>query len=244
LPENVSPILITDAEFRVPWFKAVKDLGWDFIGRLRGDKKCAVGEEDFQWIEEVMDLASHTPECLGEGLLNKRDEYPGYFYLYQSKHKGRHAHTRSGRHSETKKSQRCAKSAREPWVLFSSLHYSPTQICKAYEYRMTIEESFRDMKSGRYGLGLKMTYSKQKNRYRVMLTLAMLASIIAYLIGLVAELSNDHYQFQSCSSKNKRILSRFFLGCELIYKNWFFSLQEILNAIEYVQCEIYESFKV
>lgn len=35
LPENSCPIVITDAGFRSPWFKAVKQLGWDFVGRVR-----------------------------------------------------------------------------------------------------------------------------------------------------------------------------------------------------------------
>ena len=35
LPEGVKPILITDAGFRVPWFKTVERLGWHWIGRIR-----------------------------------------------------------------------------------------------------------------------------------------------------------------------------------------------------------------
>ena len=35
LPEGVKPILITDAGFRAPWFKAVARLGWHWIGRIR-----------------------------------------------------------------------------------------------------------------------------------------------------------------------------------------------------------------
>jgi len=36
MPEGVSPIILTDAGFRTPWFAAVRALGWDYIGRLRG----------------------------------------------------------------------------------------------------------------------------------------------------------------------------------------------------------------
>lgn len=35
LPEGAKPILITDAGFRAPWFKAVNRLGWHCIGRIR-----------------------------------------------------------------------------------------------------------------------------------------------------------------------------------------------------------------
>src|SRR5918999_1693856 len=35
LPAGATPLLITDAGFRVPWFKAVSRLGWHWIGRVR-----------------------------------------------------------------------------------------------------------------------------------------------------------------------------------------------------------------
>jgi len=35
LPEGTRPILVTDAGFRAPWFKAVNRLGWHWIGRIR-----------------------------------------------------------------------------------------------------------------------------------------------------------------------------------------------------------------
>ena len=109
---------------------------------------------------------------------------------------------------------------------------------------MTIEENFRDLKSGRYGFGLEMTYSKKKNRYQVMLILAMLAATIAYLIGFVAEKAGYHYQFQSCSTKDKRVLSRFFLGCEMIYRDIIFHFNVIINAIDSLQEELYASFSI
>jgi hypothetical protein len=35
LPENVKPILVTDAGFRGPWFRAVEAMNWHWLGRLR-----------------------------------------------------------------------------------------------------------------------------------------------------------------------------------------------------------------
>ena len=35
LPKSVTPILVTDAGFRAPWFRAVARLGWHYVGRLR-----------------------------------------------------------------------------------------------------------------------------------------------------------------------------------------------------------------
>ncbi|WP_257999783.1 transposase, partial [Xanthomonas oryzae] len=36
IPDDVRPILVTDAGFRTPWFRAVSAMGWDWVGRLRG----------------------------------------------------------------------------------------------------------------------------------------------------------------------------------------------------------------
>ena len=35
LPRCESPIIVTDAGFRAPWFMAVRQMGWHFVGRLR-----------------------------------------------------------------------------------------------------------------------------------------------------------------------------------------------------------------
>jgi len=36
IPVGSKPIIVTDAGFRGPFFRAVLTLGWDFVGRLRG----------------------------------------------------------------------------------------------------------------------------------------------------------------------------------------------------------------
>jgi hypothetical protein len=35
LPAGCTPILVTDAGFRGPWFREVERVGWDWIGRVR-----------------------------------------------------------------------------------------------------------------------------------------------------------------------------------------------------------------
>lgn len=35
LPEGVKPIIVTDAGFKRPWFRAVQEMGWDYLGRVR-----------------------------------------------------------------------------------------------------------------------------------------------------------------------------------------------------------------
>jgi hypothetical protein len=33
--DTVKPIIVTDAGFKVPWFRQILKLGWDFVGRTR-----------------------------------------------------------------------------------------------------------------------------------------------------------------------------------------------------------------
>src|SRR6185312_11219532 len=35
IPKDVQPILVTDAGFRAPWFRAVEAMSWYWLGRLR-----------------------------------------------------------------------------------------------------------------------------------------------------------------------------------------------------------------
>lgn len=40
LPSSCTPIVISDAGFRILWFRLIESLGWDYIGRVRGSTKC------------------------------------------------------------------------------------------------------------------------------------------------------------------------------------------------------------
>jgi hypothetical protein len=38
LPADFKPVIITDAGFKVPWFKQIRKLGWHYIARVRGNQ--------------------------------------------------------------------------------------------------------------------------------------------------------------------------------------------------------------
>lgn len=97
---------------------------------------------------------------------------------------------------------------------------------------MQIEEGFRDLKSSRYGFGFENAYSKKRDRIAVLLLIAMLASFIAWLIGWAAEKEGMHYQFQSNTIKNRRVISLFFLGCRIIRRKIKIAMSKIMIAID------------
>ncbi|WP_268606993.1 transposase, partial [Escherichia coli] len=36
LPSNTTPLIVSDAGFKVPWYKSVEKLGWYWLSRVRG----------------------------------------------------------------------------------------------------------------------------------------------------------------------------------------------------------------
>jgi hypothetical protein len=53
IPKDVRPILVTDADFRAAWFRAVEARGWHWLGRLRHRtlvKPVDVFDEPEAWV--------------------------------------------------------------------------------------------------------------------------------------------------------------------------------------------------
>jgi hypothetical protein len=46
LPHDSKPIIVTDAGFRIPWFKQILSLNWDCVGRFRNRTHCKKRSED------------------------------------------------------------------------------------------------------------------------------------------------------------------------------------------------------
>lgn len=66
LPAGVTPILVTDAGFRSPWFRAVEQLGWTFVGRVR-NRDLVRFEPASPWIscKSLYARARVTPKTVG-----------------------------------------------------------------------------------------------------------------------------------------------------------------------------------
>jgi len=119
--------LTVPLQFKVPWFRQVLSLGWDFVGRTRKPNFYVPHDND-NW------------QCISE--------------LYKKANKGRHHINRQGlRHASTQSKQH-AKGANDPWLLSTSLKQNQTLARRAvaiYKTRMQIEEGFRDMKCQKQG---------------------------------------------------------------------------------------------
>src|SRR5215212_8746694 len=92
LPETCSPILVTDAGFRGPWFREVERYGWDWIGRVRNQVKCrlARGTDGGEWADAKALYASATPapRHLGRAVLSRRQSYACELYVVRQYRRG------------------------------------------------------------------------------------------------------------------------------------------------------------
>lgn len=67
-------IIVTDAGFQNAWFRHIRSLGWDFIGRVRGNIQMRLNRKGEYWFRRQELQASSKPEYLGPGTL-ARAEY-------------------------------------------------------------------------------------------------------------------------------------------------------------------------
>lgn len=216
LPTDCRPIIITDAGFKNPWFKAVFAQGWDYIGRVRGLVKYREGKALISCKSLHEGAKEQVEEYLWEKKLSRKGPLLTHFYRYKHLLQGRKKYTKKQKINTHPDSVNYGKSYREPWIIVSSIK-NDTRVIRLYKQRMTIEEAFRDMKSAQYGLDLRSNCTRKSNRFSLWLLLAALASFIAWIVGYYAEKQTLHRQFQANTVK-KRVLSFFYLGCQIIRK--------------------------
>ena len=199
LPPGCKPIVMTDAGFHANWFKMVDELGWEFIGRIRGRNLLRFGQ-DGAWVPARDLYARARAQVLDLGLGAYARSNPAAIRAVLSKRprKGRHQLNIYGAKRTGKGSAKNARSAREPWLLASSLglqHLSAEAIVGLYAQRICIEQSFRDTKNMRVGLGLETARSRSGKRMEILLLLTHLASFVQRLIGESAKEQQLELQF-------------------------------------------------
>jgi hypothetical protein len=188
LPDEVRPIVVTDAGFRVPWFRAVEALGWHWVGRVRGTTRVCFRAKN-KWFCGRRLHRSATPwaRSLGEALLTESNPIGCRLVLLRRPRRGRHQRTRTGARVRNRYAEHMAARTREPWLLAASTsldHLSATRITRLYAKRMQIEQSFRDLKSHRYGCAFEDTLTRDPRRLEMLLLIHALASLVAWLEGL------------------------------------------------------------
>lgn len=191
LPEGIRPVLVTDAGFRVPWFRTVEALGWHFVGRVRHRAHVkflsATHKNSRIAAKALYARAGRRAVSLGEVELTKTKRLVCRLALVRRPARGRRDLTRHGQRARSAYSRKIAQREREPWLLAASVslaELSAAEIVALYAKRMQIEQSFRDLKSHRYGAAFEDTLTRDPRRLEMLLLIHMLATLAAWLEGL------------------------------------------------------------
>jgi len=199
MPAGIKPIIVVDAGFHVPWVRAVACLGWHWLARVGGRVQVRAINTQHQtstrWrsYKTLFAQANATPADLGAHELAASQKWPCRLVLVKRPPKGRRQRRRDGRRASGGHSIYLARRNREPWLLAASpslQHRSSRQIVALYGKRMQIEQTFRDLKSHRYGCAFEDTLTRTGPRLEVLLMIQMLASLAAWLEGLSPDIAS------------------------------------------------------
>ena len=220
LPEDITPIVVTDAGFRTPWFRAVSALGWHWIGRVR-NREYVCPEHSHCWIaaKSLYEHASARARALGAHALARSNATACQLFLVKRPKQHRLAKSVSGTPRRSSESLARARMNHEPWLLATSPSLAgvrPREIVNIYAQRMQIEEAFRDLKCTRYGLAFELHLSRQLPRLAALLLIASLTLFVLSLIGAAARAAGLQRRFQSNTRKSPPVLSLFKLAALVI----------------------------
>ena len=163
-------------------------------------------------------LTSRSREC-GPFRLGRRGTVIARVVVHHATPKGRQAKTRKGRRRRASRSEKAACSAREPWILATSLSQdeaNAVQVAKLYARRMTIEQAFRDLKSSALGAGFEKSLTHKGARLANLLLLFALVQFAAWLIGWCEEQRGEGGRLENRNTTQRRRHSIIRLGMEVL----------------------------
>lgn len=236
VPTECRSVIVSDAGFKGPFFQAVLDQGWDFLGRIRGTTKAvsSVGETISK--EQFYARASTAPVELGRFGLFVQQQIPCRLVLVRKRR-------RPGRKRlppACKEEREMRQAALDPWLLATSMSDGDAaSVVGIYARRMQIEETFRDAKNHRFGWSLGAVRLSTPHRTTVLLTLAALAFLVVTLIGMAAERRGAHRAYQANTEK-RRVLSFLVLAAAILRRNPFdpCSLDDLLGSLALIPTKI------
>lgn len=229
LPPKVTPIIVTDAGFRGPWFRSVEALGWHWLGRVRNTTlvmRSCNADSTAGWIpcKSLYSTATATARDLGSFEAARSHPLPCRLVVLRKSAQGRKHRTRRGAVAANSNSRSNAKREQEPWLLAASHsldRLKAGQIAAIYAKRMQIELAFRDMKSHRYGCAFEDSLTRKGHRLEILLLIHALAGFAAWLAGLASQATGQRLRLvPSGTAQHRASYSLLRLGWEALRRNW------------------------
>jgi len=146
-------------------YELLKLLGWDYVIRFRGVILVENAQGEVRAASEWVRPGGRALLIRDAKVTGDQASIPGVVLVHAAKMK-------------------------EPWCLATSLSKkTASEIVKLYGRRFTIEETFRDTKDIRFGLGLSATHIGRTDRRDRLLFLFAIAHALLTLLGAASEAS-------------------------------------------------------
>jgi hypothetical protein len=202
LPTDCRPVVVTDAGFRSTWFKLLDSMGYSWIGRIRNRDMIRSQASYGQWCgcKVLYPLANARAQDLGAFEYVRQHPVPCRLVLVRKRAAGRHHRTVHGKLTRSAHSLKQANANKEPWLLATSIDLrglAADAVVAIYAGRMQIEQTFRDTKNGRWGLGLIYSQTRRQDRLECLLLIGALACYALWIIGITAQYAGYRVEYGS-----------------------------------------------
>jgi hypothetical protein len=188
IPQGTKVTVLADRGFgdTVLYDYLKADLDFDYIIRFRGNIKVTSSEGETKDASAWLPKSGRAVVLRNALLTNQKSAVPTFVAVKKAKMK-------------------------EGWFLASSLDGTATAAIKLYGRRFTIEESFRDTKDIRFGMGLSSSRISNPARRDRTLLLSAMAIVLLTLLGAAGEAIGMDRRLKANTSK-KRTHSLIFQG--------------------------------
>ena len=164
IAENVRITVLADRGFGDhKLYRMLQTLGWDFVIRFKGNIQVENADGVTMTAAAWVPSSGRATMLRGVRVTRRREEVPAVVVVH-------------------------AKNMKEAWCLATTLsERKASDVVKLYGRRFTIEETFRDQKNLRFGLGLSSTHIADTARRDRLLLLAAIAHALLTLLGAAGE---------------------------------------------------------
>lgn len=187
LPKNLRCILIMDRGFRrVSFLKQLHSLGFYYVIRTGGNTQV----QHRKYRGKMQDWVTQ------KGQLKEL----------------KHAYIRQHQGIQARLVGCWDVGQKEPWILCTNLDLPKRAIVKIYGKRFQIEETFRDYKCPRFGLGLSRVTVSNTDRLEKLMLIVVLAHCFAMMLGDFAKRQHLDSTFRANTLTSRPTHSLFTLG--------------------------------
>lgn len=181
IPRDVKVTILADRAFGdQELYRFLHELGWDYVIRFRGCIEVCDQAGEAKPAIEWLSASGRAKMLKAVKVTKDRTEIPAVVVVQ-------------------------APRMKDAWCLATSRSdLGSAGVIKLYGRRFTIEETFRDQKDPRFGLGLSATHTKNCARRDRILLLAAIAEALLTLLGAAGEAAGLDRWLKSNTSKKRQ----------------------------------------